>query len=67
MKLSTATTKKCQQNLGDERKSSLYIPDIPEKTNQSLAYLLLLAVTTASLRQLCREKAEKSDLSHLIK
>lgn len=53
-----ATTKKCQQHLGDGRKTSVYILDIPENTGQSLAYLLLLAVTTAPPRQLLREKVK---------
>ena len=53
-----ATTKKCQQHLGDDRKTSVYILDIPENAGQSLAYLLLLAVTRAPPRQLLREKVE---------
>lgn len=53
-----AAAKKCRQHLADERKTSRYVLDIPENTGQSLAYLLLLAVTTATARQLLREKAE---------
>lgn len=52
LQFSMSPTKKCQQHLGDERKISLCILDVPESTSQSLAYLLLLAVTTAPPRQL---------------
>lgn len=50
----------CQQHLGDERKSSVYIPDVP---GLPLAYLLLLAVAIAFPRKFLKEN---SDLTHKI-